>query len=248
MVDKYRHKLAKEALKRHAKDVSKTLVSSDYKHKRVEDPTSISEKQEKKVKKYVKDFLDKAVTKHNEHEKRKTERVVPAQSGDNQTAGAVVVSAEPPNGAGAASADDDVNMSDVEEAPASSPAHTKRKREAEDDYDDDCNHKISHNVPTDTSLTPEDPPSSKRVKDEETTSEISPPPPPPPPPEAAPSEDDVDMTPSHIAEMARMQEEAKRFADEAEQDRVRQEQDLQRENEEAMREFEMEQKGNLTAT
>ncbi|KAF3769882.1 hypothetical protein M406DRAFT_343898 [Cryphonectria parasitica EP155] len=213
VVDKFRHKLPKEVLKRHAKDVSKTLVSSDYKHKRVDDPTLISEKQEKKVKKYVKDFLDKAVSKHNEHEKRKTERAVPHGSragaekagvGLGTAEEATVASVETP---GDVAGDDDVTMSDAEDVPASSPAN-KRKREEEAD-------------PMELSLTPEDPPSAKRVKDEELTEESTPPPPPPPPPDVAMA-GDLNMTPPQAEEdFSREQEEAERLADEAEQDRFR---------------------------
>lgn len=230
-MDKFRHKLPKDVLKRHAKDVSKTLVSSDYKHKRVDDPTFISEKQEKKVKKYVKDFFDKAVSKHNEHEKRKTGRA--SRPGSDKagepSAAEAVASVETP---GDLAGDDDVTMSDVEDVPASSPPN-KRKR------DDDAD-------PMDDSLTPEEPSSVKRLK-EETPEEPSPPPPPPPPPDAA-MVDDLNMTPSQAAEISREQEEAERLADEAERDRIRQEADLQRENEEAMRDFEMEQKNHEATT
>lgn len=225
-MDKFRHKLPKDALKRHAKDVSKALVSSDYKHNRVDDPTTISEKQEKKIKKYVKDFFDKAVIKHREHEKRKTAREVhngASQAGESSTAGPVA-SVETPE---AAAADDDITMSDVEDIPASSPGH-KRKRDDDADL-------------LDASLTPEEPPYVKRLKEEEMTEEPSPPPPPPPPPDAAMVED-LNMTPSQVEAFSREQEEANRLADEDERDRVRQEEALQRENEEAMREFEMEQK------
>lgn len=44
--------------------VSKKLVNSDFKNNRVTDPNTISSKQEKAVKKYVKEFFDKAVLKH----------------------------------------------------------------------------------------------------------------------------------------------------------------------------------------
>ena len=54
--------------------MAKKLVNSDFKHNRVEDPTQISSKQEKLVKKYMKDFFDKAVAKRRAHEKKKAER------------------------------------------------------------------------------------------------------------------------------------------------------------------------------
>lgn len=72
MLDKFRHKLPKEELKRLGKEIAKKLVSSDYKNNRVADPTArLTEKQTSKIKKYVKDFLDRAVQKYDEHEKRK---------------------------------------------------------------------------------------------------------------------------------------------------------------------------------
>ena len=40
----------------------------------MEDPTQISPRQEKQIKKYVKDYFDKAVIKKREHEKKKAER------------------------------------------------------------------------------------------------------------------------------------------------------------------------------
>ena len=74
IMDKYKNKLPKEDLKRFAKEIGKKLVSSDYKNGRVKDPTSISEKQEKQVKKYVRDFFDKAVEKDKERQKKRAER------------------------------------------------------------------------------------------------------------------------------------------------------------------------------
>ena len=54
--------------------MSKKLVNSDFKNKRVEDPTRISSRQEKQVKKYVIGYFDKAVSKKKEHDKKKEER------------------------------------------------------------------------------------------------------------------------------------------------------------------------------
>ncbi len=51
--------------------MGKTLVKSDFKHNRVEDPTQISSKQEKQVKAYVKNFFDKAVAKKEQRDRRK---------------------------------------------------------------------------------------------------------------------------------------------------------------------------------
>ncbi|KAI4126217.1 MAG: hypothetical protein LQ347_005063, partial [Umbilicaria vellea] len=95
VMDKFKSKLPKDDLKRFAKEVrlhlpqvssmptdvlflqiSKKLVNSDFKNHRVEDPTRISSRQEKQVKKYVKEFFDKAVAKRREHDKKKAERQV----------------------------------------------------------------------------------------------------------------------------------------------------------------------------
>ncbi|SPN98386.1 related to Histone-lysine N-methyltransferase, H3 lysine-36 specific [Cephalotrichum gorgonifer] len=65
VLDKFRHKLPREELKRLAKEVTKSLVASDYKNKRVQDPTAaLSESWERKIKQFVKKFLDKAVAKY----------------------------------------------------------------------------------------------------------------------------------------------------------------------------------------
>ena len=71
VMNKYKSKLPRDDLKRYAKDVAKKLVASDFKGGRVQDPSKISEKQEKKVKKYCKDFFDKCVYKHQKFEKEK---------------------------------------------------------------------------------------------------------------------------------------------------------------------------------
>lgn len=209
------------------------MVASDYKHDRVQDPTSISDKQVKKVKIYVRDFLDKAVVKYQEHEKHRVSREAKhgSNKGESSNSGKPVASVETP---GALNGDDDIVMSDIEDTQSSSPV--KRKREEDD-------------AMMATSLTPDDVPLIKRLK-EESPEEPSPPPPPPPPMDAAMGDDG--LTSSHVGSLgdddrvlqesfSREQEEADRLADEAEQDRVRQEEALQRENEEAMWEFEMEQ-------
>lgn len=73
-MNKYKHKIPKEDLKRFAKDVAKKLVASDYKAGRVDNPTKISEKQQKKVKAYCKDYFDKAASKHKKLEEEKAAR------------------------------------------------------------------------------------------------------------------------------------------------------------------------------
>lgn len=225
-MDKFRHKLPKDILKRHAKDVAKSLVKSDYKHNRVENPTTIDERQVKKVKAHVKDFMDRAVVKYRDIEKEKTDREAKngADKADSPSAGKAVASVETP---GPLDGDDDVAMSDVEDAITSSPV--KRKRDDDEDG----------SVP-ETSLTPNDTPSTKRLK-EDNSQEASPPPPPPPPPDATMNGGMSLMAEQVVVLDDGLQDVVNRLASEAEKDRVRQEEALQRENEEAMREFELEQ-------
>src|ERR1700709_1176274 len=70
-MQKFASQLPKDDLKKFAKGGGKKLVASDFKNGRVEDPTKISEKQEKKVKSYVRQFFEKAVEKKKELDKKK---------------------------------------------------------------------------------------------------------------------------------------------------------------------------------
>ncbi|KAF2858488.1 SET domain-containing protein, partial [Piedraia hortae CBS 480.64] len=71
VVSRYKHKLPKEDLKRWAKEFAKQMVESDFRKGIVKDPTKISEKQAKSVKKHAQIFFDKAVVKKEEAEQRK---------------------------------------------------------------------------------------------------------------------------------------------------------------------------------
>lgn len=177
-MDKFRHKLPKDDLKKFAKEIGKKLVASDFKNNRVEDPTKITSKQEKKVKKYVKDFFDKAVAKKATHDRLKAEKKAKAveTSASKDIDGAASSSIEESM---KFEADDEIEMSEDEDeagpievsvpvTPAvetPSEENLKRKR---DDLGD-----LYDSTTDDTPF--------KRVKDEE-DSEPSPPPPPPPPP------------------------------------------------------------------
>ncbi|RYP18374.1 hypothetical protein DL765_003986 [Monosporascus sp. GIB2] len=222
VMDKYRDRLPKDDLKKFAKDINKKLVASDYKNNRVEDPTTISEKQERKVKKYVKDFFERAVEKYKEHKQQKTARQA-AKPGSNAL--------PRPNGAApgiptentTAKLDEDITMTD-DEGTGSTPGSSDRKRKREDDIVDS------------PALTPSETPLVKRVKEQDGDAP-SPPPPPPPPPEgeATPS---VELSEQEVALM-RENEEAQRIADEAHSQKLlEQEAALERENELNMRDFE----------
>ena len=150
-------------------------MSSDFKNHRVEDPTKISSRQEKHVKKYVKEYFDKAVAKKREHDKRKAERR--AKEGESAVSPIPAMVAEVKEEE-ESDGDHDVAMSDdnedgkpkLESATPVTPSDQllqveglKRKRVKDEDPD---SIKLEDNEAT----------PSKRHKSE------SPPPPPPPPP------------------------------------------------------------------
>lgn len=160
--------MPKDDLKRLGKDLSKKLVASDYKNNRVTDPTAkLNEKQARKIKTYVKDFLDRAVQKYE------------AQKKDNGASGVAASTtgdaiAEAPS-ASTASNQDDVELSDVDMD--DSPASRKRKHDDAMEGDDDTD------LPDATPNT--DGPDVKRLKEMDVGSvagTVTPSPPPPPPP------------------------------------------------------------------
>ncbi|KAK4236395.1 methyltransferase [Achaetomium macrosporum] len=204
VVDKFHGKLPKEELKKFAREVNKKLVSSDYKNHRVEDPTSISSKQAKKVRKYAQDFFERALVKYTEYQKKK------AQSAGKSATGS---SSQPDGGATSSVATpikDNDTLSDVGESSASSSAGRKRKREDEDQLES----------PQD-GAPPSETPSVKRVKEDEADGEgdpasvpTPPTPPPPPPADSPPTEEERSMREQEEALM-RENEEAQRAEDEA---------------------------------
>lgn len=196
-MNKYKTKIPRDDLKRFAKEVAKKLVESDFKGGRVNDPTKISEKHQQKVKKYCKDFFEKAAHKHNKHEKEKAAKKAKSSANGTKTNGAgtsitTSVVASPAQNLDASpdmdfkkedeTDDEDVKMSEDEpdeddEKPTPASPSTgvhdgdtlKRKRPfSEDDY-----------VKDEDSLTKS--PLKKLNLD-------SPPPPPPPPPPGPPTE------------------------------------------------------------
>lgn len=184
VIDKYKHKLPKEDLKRFGKDISKKLVSSDYKRNHVRDPTQpLDQKQARKVKTYVKDFLDRAVVKMKNYEKEKAVRHGPKDAGVNGPATDVDAMVD---------IADEVMLSDDEETASTGSPERKRKREDE--------------AAASSNLTPSDGPSTKRLKEEDVEDGAPPPPPPPPPTEPAPTDSPESLTEEQQA--LREQEEA----------------------------------------
>ncbi|KAF2084684.1 hypothetical protein K490DRAFT_75642 [Saccharata proteae CBS 121410] len=163
VMNKFKHKLPKDDLKRFAREVSKKLVSSDFKNGRIQDPTKINEKQEKNVKRYTREFLEKAVMKKIEHDKKKAAR----KAREGNTVGSPSEKADPVvKSEDAQKSDDDEPMADASDDEAaglhlepspSARSGDKRRRSS--------------------SFQAEDSPSTKKFK-----ADTPPPPPPPPPP------------------------------------------------------------------
>ncbi|KAF1835209.1 histone-lysine N-methyltransferase [Decorospora gaudefroyi] len=162
----YRKKLEKEEVKRLSKEVAKKLVRGDYKSGRVKDPTAkISHNHEKTIKKYVKEFMDKAIKKKEERQKPKTTQSGGKSDSRDQT----------PSTPQDARKDGEVewtdDMLDIKDdaSSADSTSDLKRKREGETGSG-----------------------SPKRTR---TASEPVPPPPPPPPPPASTDLEEASLTP-----------------------------------------------------
>lgn len=119
-MNKYKHKIPKDDLKRFAKDVAKKLVNSDYKAGRVQDPTKISEKQQKKVKQYCKDYFEKAASKHQQMEEQKAGRKDKHTTAGSSHATPAHSPQAPFTGTPKKEEDEeDIKMSDIENEPTS---------------------------------------------------------------------------------------------------------------------------------
>lgn len=164
------------------------------------------------MKKYVKEFLDRAVEKYTAHQKRRADRETQNTTGSSHVDG-VSNSASAPALASfpdttqtkesimSAEDRDDVTLSDNGVGPSETTPELKRKREGE----------------VSPSLTPSDGPIQKRLREDE-AGDPSPPPPPPPPPESA-MEDVMTAEQQFLREqeeaLMRENEEAQRLDDEA---------------------------------
>lgn len=205
-MNKFKHKLPRDELKKFAKELGKKLVESDFKHKRVGDPTKVNEKTERGVKKYAKDYFDKCVVRHREHEKKKADRRASkeAKAKVNGDSGSYTPPGEP--------------MAATEEADTIEDDDEDIKLELNEDIMDDVNDDEEDNTPTDLKRKREsvalhddvlvkgeddgDSPSSpKKLRSEDPQQAPPPPPPPPPPPvpegmeldDASPLVDDAEM-------------------------------------------------------
>ncbi|KAL9591135.1 MAG: hypothetical protein Q9203_000006 [Teloschistes exilis] len=189
VMDKYKHKLPRDDLKRFGKQIAKKLVDSDYKNHRVEDPTKISSSQERHVKKHVKEFFEKAVARKKERDEKEAKTQVnggPVEASGEVDASTTVKPGEESDGDQRMDLSDDEaenagpeavtpNIATTPATPANQPINgdgLKRKRDGVEESNGD--------FVEDVESTP-----SKRLRSE------TPPPPPPPP-----ADSDVVATPS----------------------------------------------------
>lgn len=193
-MNKYKHKIPRDDLKRFAKEIAKKLVASDFKANRVTNPTKIDDKQQRKVKEYCRQFFDKAASKHKKHEDDRSAR----RSKDKHSKSISNHPASPVVKSEYADEDEDIKMSDhelddVKPTPVGTPSDTgqgtKRKREHPSPVTD---------VKQEDTDTPQSPLKKPHLDDPSVSSTIATPPPPPPPPdtpiESTPGENGTPFT------------------------------------------------------
>ena len=171
VVGKYKHKLAKDDLKRWAKEFAKKMVESDFKKGRVEDPTKVSDKQAKSIKKHAQEFFEKAVKKKEESDRRKAERkAAKKEDGSHTPIGSPLAVAGSPMDKD----EDDIALSDHEaDEPEATPADST-----------DSPSTLKRRIESVTNGN-EDDDEDAFSKKQRTEIEQAPPPPPPPPPPPA---------------------------------------------------------------
>jgi [histone H3]-lysine36 N-trimethyltransferase len=199
-MNKYKAKIPREDLKRFAKEIAKKLVESDFKSGRVEDPTKISDKHQQKVKKYCKDFFEKAAYKHSKHEKEKAaKKAISANGSKTDSAGVSTATSIAPSPTQKWDASPDM---DVKKEDESDDEDVKMSEDEPEEAEKPASASSSPNIPNGDTLKRKRSRSEDRdVKEEDdlTKSPLkklnldSPPPPPPPPP--APPIETPDGTP-----------------------------------------------------
>lgn len=160
-----------------SKDITKKLVESDYKHKRVSDPAKMDRKYSHAAKKYTAEFLNKAVKRNVEKRKKEREGQKMAVATKNGAISTAAGSTTPPSADLKFEEDEEeVQVSDDEMPDAEEEQNVaKRKRDSE------------------TPATPaESDAGTKKLK-------VEAPPPPPPPPAQVATNDDGSATPTDEA-------------------------------------------------
>ncbi|KAK5940856.1 histone methyltransferase set2 [Knufia obscura] len=200
VMNKYKHKIPKDDLKRFAKDLAKKLVASDYKAGRVDNPTKISEKQQKKVKQYCRDYFDKAASKHRKMEEVKAaKRDKHGKSGErNDTpAQSPKVSLSATETPKKEEDDEDIKMSDIEveaEDEPPSPSESMKNGSLKRKRSTDLDALIKDEIEDDLTKSP-----AKKLNVDRSFS-TPPPPPPPAPPADTPTTSEHGTPERHAAE------------------------------------------------
>ena len=173
VVSKYKSRLAKDDLKRWAKEFAKRVVESDFKKNRVEDPSRLSDKQAKGLRKHAQDFFEKAVKKKEEAEKKRSAKKSEDDLKSHTPQGSPSAVPGSPMDEdvvnGTLSDDEADNVAATPAESVDSPSLSKRRRDDHHNGDD-----------TD--------PTTKKLRTDDSGLPAAPPPPPPPPP---PPADDV---------------------------------------------------------
>ncbi|KAK5172758.1 histone methyltransferase set2 [Saxophila tyrrhenica] len=174
VMDKYKHKLEKETLKSYTKEFAKMIVASHFKKGSVEDPSRISDKQVKSVKRHAVEFFDKAVKKQGIADKKRAEK-----KASKKDAGSTTPAGSPPaataaspmekDGGDVELTDDEADPPDATPAESSSSANAAKRRIEELTDGEDLESVLKR----------------QRTEDPDTVATAAPPPPPPPPPPPA---------------------------------------------------------------
>lgn len=169
VVNKFKKKMEKDDLKRLAKEVSKKIVATDFKSKRVDNPSKISDKHAKSVKKYVHQTFEKAVKKKAEHDKRKADKGAKGEESHTPPGSPQAAAGSPLKDEVDDPVLSDDDGGDAEATPADSADSSsalKRRRDEE----------LANEAADDAVL--------KKLRTEQDDAPPAPPPPPPPPGDA----------------------------------------------------------------
>lgn len=235
-MQRYTKLLPKDDLKRFAKDAGKKLVAADYKNNRVEDPMTVSESHVKKIKKYVRDFYEKAVKKREVIDQRRKEKLANKatskleNSSSSLTNGKHDVAPTPEQ-----EPEDDVEFSDNESLPPIPDSPAAPATPITDSSTDNKRKRPKDEGESTPGGTEDSDP--KRLKESPVGSADAPTPPPPPPPPASGAPEALDNAEGELLEDDHMDdtplERPVHVETEEERELRQQEEDLMRENEEA---------------
>ncbi|WPH04035.1 Hypothetical protein R9X50_00691900 [Acrodontium crateriforme] len=180
VVGKFKQKLAKEDLKRWAKELAKKMVESDFRKGKVENPTKISDKQIKGIKKHAQEFFEKAAKKKADADKRKADKRAALDGASNTPIGS-------PAPIVASPIDKDMDQTTFSDNEQNEPEATPAESS---DGTSGLKRRLEEVMNGETSEETE-----SILKKLRTESDHPPPPPPPPPPVETTDEMDESSTP-----------------------------------------------------